>query len=146
MDEKHKPPPAKKKKKKRTTETKKLGIVTSYKNSILKYFAWPRPQNVRARACSDGGKYIFEDKSFKEFFRYLLRSTDLWGALLNLVLLCTQCKISVQKYKVMAWCLTSVFYCCWHQKSSCSMLCHCTYCKQDCINSFMSFCFNESRF
>lgn len=54
---------------------------------------------VEARACPEGGKCIFEDKSFKEFFRYLLRSTDLLGALLNLVLPCTQCEIFVQKYK-----------------------------------------------
>ena len=42
---------------------------------------------------------IFRDKSFREFFRNLLRSTDLWGAVLNLVLPCTLCKIFVQKYK-----------------------------------------------
>lgn len=38
MDEKYKFLFVKKKKKKRITEIKKLGIVTSYKNSILKYF------------------------------------------------------------------------------------------------------------
>ena len=56
-------------------------------------------QYFRARACPYGGKCIFGDKSFKEFFRNLLRSTDLWGAVLNLVLPCTLCKIFVQKYK-----------------------------------------------
>lgn len=72
-----------------------------YHNS-LKYSAQPGSQCVRPGACPDGRECIFEDKSYKEVFRYLLRNTALLGALLNLVLPCTPCKLFVQKYRK-AW-------------------------------------------
>lgn len=50
----------------------------SHKNSILKYSAWPQHQYIRDRVCPGGGECVFEDKSLREIFRYLLRSTDLW--------------------------------------------------------------------
>lgn len=59
-------------------QTKKLAFVMSHKNSILKYSLWPQLQYIWDRVCPDGGECVFEDKSLREFFRYLLRSTDLW--------------------------------------------------------------------
>lgn len=58
---------------KNVKQTKKLAFVMSHKNSILKYSAWPKHQYIRDRVCPDGGECVFEDKSLREIFRYLLK-------------------------------------------------------------------------
>lgn len=64
--------------KKKLKQTKKLAFVMSHENSILKYSAWPKHQDIRDRVCPDGENVFLKIKASGNFFRYLLRSADLW--------------------------------------------------------------------